>query len=90
MNTVVGEEENRKPAVNYLAQLTRLERMPRGTRIRAHVGTLHEFLPQASLTDLQIFGLPDWIDLGFIKKMVADTKSTCIFVHDSGHESALV
>lgn len=90
LTTVVSEEKNLQPAQNYLQQLTRLGRMPRNTRTVAHVGTLDEFLPQASLTDLQIFGLPDWIDLNFIKKMVSETKSTCIFVHDSGHESALV
>ena len=90
LTTVVKEEENRKPAEQYLNQLARLGRMPQSTKIAAHVGVLEDFLPQASLTDLQIFGLPEWIDLNFVKKMVAETKSTCIFVHDSGHESALV
>lgn len=90
LTTVVSEEKNREPAEDYLQQLTRLGRMPNNTRTVAQVGTLDEFLPLASLTDLQIFGLPEWIDLNTVKKMVSETKSTCIFVHDSGHESALV
>ena len=90
LTTVVSEEKNREPAENYLQQLIRLGRMPRNTGAVANIGMLEEFLPQASMTDLQIFGLPDWIDLEFTKKMVLETKSTCIFVHDSGHESALV
>ncbi len=90
LNTVVRETKNREPAENYLRQLTRLGRMPGSTGVQVYVGTLFEHLPHASLTDLQIFGLPDWIDMSFVKRMVAETKSTCIFVHDSGHESALV
>ncbi|MBI9049614.1 MAG: amino acid permease [Anaerolineaceae bacterium] len=90
LTTVVNEEKNRLPADNYLQQLTRLGRMPQNTKTVVYQGVLDEFLPQASLTDLQIFGLPEWIDLNFVKKMVSETKSTCIFVHDSGHESALV
>jgi hypothetical protein len=90
LTTVVSEEKNCQPAEAYLQQLTRLGRMPRNTRTIAHIGTLDEYLPEATMTDLQIFGLSDWIDLNFIKKMVAETKSTCIFVHDSGHESALI
>ncbi len=90
LNTVVSEAKNREPAENYLRQLTRLGRMPGSTGVQVYVGTLFEHLPHASLTDLQIFGLPDWIDMSFVKRMVAETKSTCIFVHDSGHESALV
>jgi amino acid transporter len=90
LTTVISEEKNRPPAENYLKQLIRLGRMPQSTQTIVHVGTLDEYLPHASMTDLQIFGLPEWIDLNFVKKMVAETKSTCIFVHDSGHESALV
>jgi len=90
LTTVVSEEKNLKHAEDYLAQLIRLGRMPRSTKSVAHVGTLDDFLSRSSMSDLQIFGLSEWIDLDFIKKMVAETKSTCIFVHDSGHESALV
>ncbi len=39
--------------------------------------------------DVSIFGLSSEPDVGFIETMVARTGSSCLFVRDSGQESAL-
>lgn len=42
--------------------------------------------PQA---DVSVFGLSDPPDLGFVRRMVDATASTCVFVRDSGEENVL-
>ena len=73
----------------FLAQLIDLGRMPRGTGAIVAAGSMREFLPQAPQADLSIFGLQDQIDVQFMSELTQKVHSTCIFVHDSGHESAL-
>jgi hypothetical protein len=87
--TIVADETERANGEAFLAQLINLGRMPRPTRAIVEVGTLSEYLPRAPQADLNIFGLQNQIDLAFIERMVAATDSSCIFVRDSGNESAL-
>ncbi len=90
LTTVVSDENEKVAAENYLKQLIKLGRMPRNTQGNVYVGELDDFLKKNAHADLQIFGLADRVSLEFIHKAVEETQSTCIFVHDSGHESALV
>lgn len=90
LNTIVNEESQKEAADQYLRQLTRLGRMPRHTKTIIEVGQFDNFLKKNAYADLQIFGLGDRVNLDFIHKSVEKTQSTCVFVHDSGHESALV
>jgi amino acid transporter len=87
--TIVAVEAERANGEAFLAQLINLGRMPRQTQAIVEVGTLTEYLPRAPQADLNIFGLQNEIDLAFIERMVAATDSSCIFVRDSGNESAL-
>jgi len=87
--TIVADEAERANGEAFLGQLINLGRMPRHTRAIVEVGTFNEYLPRAPQADLNIFGLQNEIDLAFIERMVATTDSSCIFVRDSGNESAL-
>jgi hypothetical protein len=87
--TIVTDDTERANGEAFLAQLISLGRMPRNTQAIVEVGTLNNYLPRAPQADLNIFGLQDQIDLAFIERMVAATDSSCIFVRDSGNESAL-
>ena len=91
--TVVKEEADRKDAQHFLDQLMDLGRMPKGTNAIVATGSMHDFIPKAPQGDLNIFGLfgnPPQIDVQKMTELTHITRSTCIFVHDSGHESALV
>lgn len=87
--TVVADEAEQVNGQTFLRELTNLGRMPRGTQSIVEVGSLEGYLPLAPRADLNIFGLQDRVDLAFIQQMVAATHASCIFVRDSGQESAL-
>jgi amino acid transporter len=90
--TVVKDEADRADAEHFLEQLIDLGRMPKGTGAIVATGSLYDFIPQAPQGDLNIFGifgLEPQINVELMIKMTEDTRSTCIFVHDSGNESAL-
>jgi amino acid transporter len=87
--TVVAEEAERDPGQEFLDRLADLGRMPKGTRRIVHVGGFNEYLPQAPHADLNIFGLPPQFTEEFLEQMLRETNASCIFVRDSGYESAL-
>lgn len=87
--TVVHDESEKDNGQAFLDQLADLGRMPRGTRRIVHVGSLDSFFPQAPPADLNIFGLPPQLSFEFLERMVEKTNASCIFVRDSGNESAL-
>jgi hypothetical protein len=88
--TVVADETERHNAEQYLSQLMDLGRMPRGTQPLVFVGGLDELVRQAPEADLNIFGLQRQINLAFMQRMIGQVDTACIFVRDSGRESALV
>jgi hypothetical protein len=87
---VVEDERERGNAENYLQQLMELGRMPAGTRPIVVVDGFEAFLEAAPEADICIFGLQAQVNLAFMQRMMEQTKSSCIFVRDSGYESALV
>lgn len=88
--TVVQQEEDLPFAENYLNTLIDLGRMPKGTKIHIFVEGFEQALALAPEADLNIFGLSDKINFSFIQDMIHKTHSSCVFVHDSGKESALI
>ena len=48
-----------------------------------------DYIRRAPQADVSIFGLGHQPDFGFMRRMVAETRSTCLFARDSGLESAL-
>jgi amino acid transporter len=87
--TVVADPAEQANGEAFFRRLIDLGRMPRDTRSIVSCGSFEEFLPQAPQADLNIFGLQDTVDVAFMQHMVETTNSTCIFVRDSGQESAL-
>jgi len=87
--TVVAQKEEEQNGLAFLNSLIMLGRMPRGTRAIVHVGEFDEFLQDAPRADLHIFGTDQRISLDFAWKMVDRNRASCIFVQDSGIESAL-
>ena len=90
--TVVKEESEVEEARHFLHQLIDLGRMPKGTGAIVATGSLNDFIPQAPQGDLNIFGifgLQPQVDVAQMVMLTKETRATCIFVHDSGNESAL-
>lgn len=73
----------------YLRQLIEDARLPKTAQCWVEQGSLMNKISEAPRADLQIFGLPDHVDLVFMQRMVQMSGSSCLFVRDSGRESAL-
>jgi len=86
--TVLEESSDRRAARDFLETVTDLARMP-DTEIVVRRGDFAEHLAQAPQADLSIFGLGGEPDFAFMREMTSTTHSSCLFVRDSGQESAL-
>ncbi len=87
--TVVPHQTEKAAAEHFLRELCDLARIPsRATRLVA-VGTFEEVMEDLAHSDLNIMGLQRNPDFAFVRRMVRTSRSTCVFVMDSGRESAL-
>ena len=86
--TVLDDEASTEAARQFLEAVIEVGRIPR-TRVMAVAAPFDDYLPQAPQADVSIFGLGSTIDFTFKRRMVEETRSTCIFARDSGRESAL-
>lgn len=87
--TVVHNPSDEQDARQFLDQLMNLGRMPRSTEGIVGVGDFSTFIQKAPRADLNIFGIADTIRLSYADRMLDITRSSCLFVQDSGQESAL-
>jgi len=75
----------------FLENLGDQARLPALTEYHVLTGKFHDALADAPRGDINVFGLAqDHLQLDPIRKITEITKSSCVFVKDSGHEDALV
>ncbi len=87
--TVIRDESQAEAARAFLAQIIDLARLPQSVVREVYTGSLDEALEHVPVADLSIFGLRRAdINLGWASRMVQDTRGSCLFVLDSGRESA--
>ena len=86
-----AEEETVRLHVEELRDLCRI---PEAARVIVMVGPFDACVAQAPQSDMDIMGLRPGDDgagpdLEFVARMIESTRSSCLFVGSSGHESAL-
>ncbi len=86
--TVVQDPDESEAARDFMNQLVDLARLPHAAVVVA-TGSLDDFLPSAPVADLNLFGLSSDPNFEFVRRMVGETESSCLFVRDSGRENAL-
>ncbi|MGB5818386.1 MAG: amino acid permease [Saonia sp.] len=86
--TVIDDQKEEENAKGFLNDLTNLARLP-DTHTQVYIGTFQEIVKNAPPADLNIFGMEEDLQFGFVQRMTAKTNSSCLFVKDSGHESIL-
>ncbi len=84
----VEDEEDLPRARQFVDDLRTLARLP-NTEAIIECAPFHEFAAQAPQADLNIFGMDEHPDLRNVRVLVQTTGASCIFVRDSGKESAL-
>jgi len=86
--TVVNDPKEEQNAKDFLNLLINLARLPQ-TLTEVHIGEFKDVIDKAPAADLNIFGMDEDLKFEFVKEMSLKTKSSCLFVRDSGHESIL-
>ena len=87
--TVIPDEADRPKAEAFLRELCDLARLPPSVSRRVMVGTFDEALDRAPVADLSILGLQrDAPDLGWCAEVPLKARGSCLYVLDSGRESA--
>lgn len=85
---VVGREADEENGRAFMEDFVSLARVHDAERI-VESGEFAHWVSEMPQADLSIFGLSADPSLSFVETMVARTGSSCLFVRDSGQESAL-
>jgi amino acid transporter len=88
--TVVGRESDVANAKRFLSELFDLARFPKRVKRKVLVGKFEDCLAEAPVADVTLLGLPPDPSREYLRHFVDVSRSTVIFVWDSGRESALV
>jgi len=88
--TVAPDKKDRRRLRAFLEQLSDVVRFPMMTELHVLVGTFDETLKSGPGGDINIFGLAGKTDCDSIRRIAEATQASCLFVRDSGQESAIV
>jgi len=86
--TVIPDADEQEDAHEFLAEIIDLARLPPETRAHVMIGDFLDCARDAPRSDLDILGLQPNPDFDFMQIMIAVRESACLFVEDSGRESA--
>jgi solute carrier family 12 sodium/potassium/chloride transporter 2 len=88
--TVAPDKSHERRLYAFLDRLSDQARLPSMTEFYVLTGTFEEALKSAPRGDINLFGLREKLSFEFMRNSTELTKSSCLFVKDSGQESALV
>jgi len=91
--TVADEGASEKQSRDFLERLSDQARLPSRSHFHVLSGSFKEALQTAPRADVNIFGLSlmgGELPLDFVRDVSNSVRSSCVFVIDSGQESALV
>lgn len=87
--TVANKNEDKKMMYHFLDELSEQTRLPSMTEFHVLTGSFKEVIAKAPKADVSIFGLADDLQFNFMREVTEITNSSCLFVRDSGKESAI-
>jgi len=73
----------------FLDELSKQTRLPSMTEFHVLTGSFKEVIAKAPKGDVSIFGLAEELQFNFMREVTEMTNSSCLFVRDSGKESAI-
>ncbi len=89
--TVAEDKKDVRRLHHFLENLGDQARLPSMTEFHVLTGSFKETIRSAPRGDINIFGMmQDKLPFEFMREVTKLANSSCIFVKDSGHESALV
>jgi solute carrier family 12 (sodium/potassium/chloride transporter), member 2 len=87
--TATTDKEDKKRLTAFLDRLSDRARLPAQTEFHVLVGKFEDAMTAAPSADINVFGLADKLPFKFMRDASELTKSSCLFIRDSGKESAL-
>ena len=87
--TTCREIEEVENARAYLRRLVEDARLPKHTQKWVESGAFTDTLLEAPEADINVLGLAEKVNYELLQEIVRKTRSSCLFVRDSGRESAL-
>ena len=88
--TATSNEKDIKRLYRFLERLGDQVRLPSLAEYHVLTGNFSDIIETAPRADINIFGLGDKLSFDFMRRATEGTKSSCIYIGDSGQESALV
>ncbi len=88
--TVAQKPEDVKRLNRFMERLGDQVRLPSMSEFHVLVGDFKKLTETAPKADINIFGLTEELSFDFIRSVSKSSKSSCLFVRDSGQESAIV
>lgn len=88
--TVGDDKKDERRLYNFLENLSDQARLPSMTDFHVLISSFENAIKTAPRGDINILGLADKIPFKFIREVPELARASCIFVRDSGKESALV
>lgn len=85
----VSDPQTAVEARDYLNRLNVLARLPSGTEVHVFETPFYDALREMPSGDINLFGLPDEFNPTFMAEVIDIVEASCLFVRDSGDESAL-
>jgi hypothetical protein len=87
--TVAEDKSKRTRMYNFLNNISDQTRLPSLTEFHVLEGSFKDAILKAPRGDVNIFGLADQLPFEFMRSAPEICKSSCLFIKDSGTESAL-
>ncbi len=87
--TVANNQNEETKLYEFLNNISEQTRLPSLTEFKVIVGDFNNALKEAPRADINIFGLGTTLDLNYVREVTELAMSSCLFVKDSGNESAL-
>jgi amino acid transporter len=88
--TVVESEDQRSNAESYLQALIDAARLPGPPSVHVLTGGFIETLGRGPNAEANVFALGPEVDFPALREMIERTDTPCVFVRDSGEESAVI
>ncbi len=88
--TTADSEQDKQRMYDFLERLSDMARLPSLTEFHVIAGNFQDTIAAAPKADVNIFGVGEKPNFDFMRKTTEQINSTCLFVKDSGIESALV
>ncbi|MFH1995824.1 MAG: amino acid permease [Candidatus Omnitrophota bacterium] len=87
---VTDREIERHRSHDYLTRLRKMTRIPKDAEISVQVGAFNDVIAAAPAADINIFGMPENLDMEEKRRIAEKINTSVLFLRDSRHENVFV